>query len=736
MLAFRKCGSNSKYMKKLLLFTFISLFIGVGISQTNPPKYIAEARKSYESGKFHEALPKLEAAYNKMTAKGKSITEKGEMAFLVAECYRHMEQYDKASQWYASSVELKYYEVKPMLYYYHGEMLRMMGDFDNAKKSYVEYKKRRGSEKRIDIESLINSCDISSDFHSEESKFVVKHEEKLNAKEFDMAPFISDKKEGQIFYGTQREAVTNPARDPITGEKFMDIWIAEFDAKGDFISAKSADINNLINTNDNEGTAFLDRKGKTLFFTRCPSVPKQNLGCDIWMADRNGEDWDNVQKILIDKKGDSVSIGHPCVTADGTMLIFASNMPGGLGGKDLWYVLYDKKAKVWGPTPINMGSTINTAGNELFPSLSPSDSNFYFASDGHPGIGGLDIFQASIAPSVEGSNAKQWNHVRNMMKPINSIANDYALTIRKDLKSGFFTSERQVNKNKSYTPDIYSFTTPPVTYDLRVIVYELGNRNKKIEGSKVTVNEVDFLNWEGVTDAKGKTEKWASRKDKSRYINGGRDYVIKASKERYFPMARPTIITTKGPDGKGVLDQTQSFIVEIPLIPIELRTPEIRYHLDKWTFVKDNTINSDDSLLFLVNLLKDNPDIIIELYSHTDSRDTDIHNNALSSNRAKAVYCHLVDKNGIDPRRIIPFGKGETEPAKIMDENGVEQLLTDAYINQFKGTPKFEQLHQINRRTTVKIVLENGTENPKLFDASTAEPANPDFKIFVDPLPR
>jgi outer membrane protein OmpA-like peptidoglycan-associated protein/tetratricopeptide (TPR) repeat protein len=726
-------------MRNFLLITILNLWVFLSFAQTSTPKYIAEARKSFEAGKYFEALPKLESAYNKMTNKGKSIVEKGEMAFMVAECYRKMEKYDKAGQWYGSSIELKYYDINPKVYYYHGEMQRMTGELANAKISYQEYKKRRGAEKAINIDGLIEACDITSDFHMEESKYVVKAEEKMNAKEFDMSPFLSDKKETQVYFGTQRESVTNPTRDPITGEKFMDIWVAEFDVKGDFISAKSIDDKNVVNTKDNEGTAVMDRKGKTLYFTRCPALPKQNLGCDIWMADKNGEEWENVQEIDIKKGGDSISVGHPCITADGTMLIFASNMLGGMGGKDLWYLLYDKKAKAWSTTPINMGPAINTAGNELFPSLNANDSLFFFASDGHPGIGGLDIFKAHLQTPKEGATAKTWANVKNMLKPINSPANDYAMTIRKDLRSGLFTSERSTSKNRTYAPDIYSFTTPPVAYELQVIVYELGNKSKKLEGAKVTVNEVSGEQWEDLTNKNGKTPKWSDRKGNKahpRYINGGFDYQIKASLKRYFPMSRPTVITTKGENGQGVLDQNQSFVVEIPLIPIELRTPEIRYYLDKWTFVNDNTIKSNDSIQFLVNLLKDNPEIIIELNSHTDSRDTEIHNQALSQNRAKAVYNYLV---GVDPNnacRVIPFGRGESEPAKYTDENGKEQLLTEEYINQFKGTPKFEALHQMNRRTMVKIVMEEGTEDPKMFDAS--QPCTPDpnnFK-YTDPLPR
>ena len=146
-----------------------------------------------------------------------------------------------------------------------------------ASESYTSYKNKRGKDTSIDIDLLIESCKETALVHDEESKYVVKAEDKLNRKEFDMAPFLSDKKESQVFFGTQREEVTNPTRDPITGEKFMDIWVAEFNEKGDFVSAKSIDNTNQINTNDNEGTAIMDRKGKTLYFTRCPSMPKQNL---------------------------------------------------------------------------------------------------------------------------------------------------------------------------------------------------------------------------------------------------------------------------------------------------------------------------------------------------------------------------------------------------------------------------------------------------------------------------
>jgi outer membrane protein OmpA-like peptidoglycan-associated protein len=200
-----------------------------------------------------------------------------------------------------------------------------------------------------------------------------------------------------------------------------------------------------------------------------------------------------------------------------------------------------------------------------------------------------------------------------------------------------------------------------------------------------------------------------------------------ASKQGYFENKRGAKITTKG------LDQSQSFIVEIPLIPIgEIRTPEVRYPLDQWSFINDATCMSLDSLKFLDSLLTDNPNITIDLFSHTDARDTELHNQVLSENRAKAVYKYLVEQRGIDPRRIRPIGKGESKPAVWKDETGKEVELKEEYINQFKTSDKakFEKLHQINRRTTAKVTSVD-------FDpATTTIVPDPSWTKFTTPLPR
>jgi outer membrane protein OmpA-like peptidoglycan-associated protein len=298
-----------------------------------------------------------------------------------------------------------------------------------------------------------------------------------------------------------------------------------------------------------------------------------------------------------------------------------------------------------------------------------------------------------------------------------------------DNGTGFFTSERKTNASSEYTSDIWSYVIPPNLFDLRVVVYEAGNKAKKIEGAKVEVVVSDGAKWDGLTSDKGKdkgkTEKWVTKKDKSRYILAEKSYTLKASKEGYYEDKRGAKFSTVG------MDQSQSFLIEMTLLPIEaLKPPEVRYPVDQWTFINDASCMSDDSLLYLFKLLDENQNITIDLNSHTDARDTETHNQALSENRAKAVYNFLVDK-GIDPRRIKPIGKGESDPAKFILENGDEVILTEDYINQFKisDKAKFEQLHQLNRRTTVLIT---STE----FDANTASPADPSWKKYITPLPK
>ena len=274
---------------------------------------------------------------------------------------------------------------------------------------------------------------------------------------------------------------------------------------------------------------------------------------------------------------------------------------------------------------------------------------------------------------------------------------------------------------------------PPNLFDLKVIVSELGNTSVKIQDVAVVVKGTDGSTWEGKTNKSGSIF-WDKKTDGVRYVNEEVSYSIAIAKEGYHPDKKGAQFTTVE------LDEGQSFVIDMALLPKKpIRLPEVRYPLNQWTLLVDSTINSPDSLMFVYNLLQEYPEMVLELSSHTDSRGKTEANQKLSENRAKACYKYLVEQKGVDPRRIVPVGKGENEPrtvykkgdvyldAQPADMAGVETIvLTEAYINQFKATnkPLYERLHQLNRRTEGKVLRMD-------FDPATAPAANPGYLKFV-----
>jgi peptidoglycan-associated lipoprotein len=709
---------SSMYHKILLSFTFVG-FTLVSIAQN---KVILEAETYFQSEKYCEAAEKCSLAYSKINRKGSAAKkQKGDMAFKTAECYRLTERYREANEWYDRAVLLDYQDVIPEVHFYNGEMLRMMGEFDKAVKSYEAYKKLAPADSRTDV--AIRSCRDSKDFVANKTRHIVENQTAINKKEIDMAPMFADRKETKLYFASSRTGSTGADKDPRSCESYMDIWVSEIDKKGNWGEPVLVDKEGKINTEDNEGTVCFDGRNKKMFFTRCPHVKKQNLGCDIWMAEAKGKDqWDEPVKIPL-KTSDTVSVGHPCVSDDGNFLIFASDMPGGFGGKDLWYVTYDKKGG-WS-APKNMGPEVNTKGNELFPTFG-KNGELYFATDGMQGLGGLDIF---VAKKVDGEN--KWENPKNMGFPINSENNDYAL-IQLDDKKGYFTSERK-GPNGEYGADIYSYRLPPNLFDLKVIVSELGNKSLKIADVRVVVKGTDGSTWEGFTNKSGSVF-WDKKTDGNRWVNEETSYTIAISKDGYHEDKKGSQFTTMG------LNYDQNFIIDMALLPKKpIRLPEVRYPLDKWDLLVDSTINSPDSLLFVYDLLQEYPGMVLELSSHTDSRGSDARNQKLAENRAKACYKYLVEQKGVDPRRIVPAGKGEAEPRTVYkrgneylasrpaEMDGVEEIkLTEAYIKQFQKTNKalFEKLHQLNRRTEGKVITMD-------FNPDTAPAADPKLLQYV-----
>lgn len=706
-------------MKFKIALTFLLLTFTTVLTAQN--KKIAKAELAYASENYSEAALKCAAVYQKLGRKGnKAKMKKANMAFKTADCYRFTERYREANEWYDRAILLDQQSATPEVYLFNGDMLQMMSEFDKAIENYEKYLELvPGDERAL---KGVQSCKMSNAFVADKTRHIIENQTALNKKEFDMAPMFGNSKKTKLYFSSGRDESIGKDKDPRTGEGYMDLWVSDLDKKGNWTEPYL--VNGYgINTIDNEGTVCFDSRFKKMFFTRCPNMKKANLGCDIWVSEAKGKtEWK--EPVKIDLKGhDSISVGHPATT-DGKYLVFASDMPGGHGGRDLWYTSYNKKTDTWS-TPKNMGPEINTKGNELFPSFA-LNGDLIFASDGLMGMGGLDIYRAAQV-----GEEHKWENPTNLGAPINSTSNDYALII-KDKKNGYFTSERKTSGGE-YVPDIYSYLLPPNVYDLKVVVSELGNSAIKIEDTRVVVTTADGATWEGYTDDVGSVF-WNKKPAGGRYINEESGYTINISKAGFHEDKSGTTISTVG------LDYGQNFVIDMALLPKKpIRLPEVRYPLNKWDLLVDSTINSTDSLLFVFDMLEEYPGMILELSSHTDSRGTNRANQKLSENRAKACYKYLVEKKGVDPRRIVPKGKGELEPRTIWkkgDEylasrpanmDGVEEVkLTVAYINSFKRTNPdlFELLHQYNRRTEGKVITMD-------FDPETAPAADARHLKFV-----
>ncbi len=701
---------------------FILTYLCVSIWSYGQNRAVLKAENSFIGGRYCEAAEKCSLAYAKLARKGNAAKKtKGEMAFKTAECYRFTDKYKEANEWYDRAILLDYQSVVPEVYLHNGDVLRRIGDIDKALKNFELYKKLNPNDKYL--EAQIQSCTNYKNYVAYKTKHIIVNQASINKKEYDMAPMFADRKETKLFFVSNRLGSTGDETDEISCMNFMDIWVSEIDKKGNWGEPKLIDKTGLINTPDHEGSVTFDGRGKTMFFTRCPVNKKFNLGCDIWMSEMKGQnEWNEPKKVNL-KTHDSISVGHPCVTDDGKFLVFASDMPGGFGGKDLWYTSYDKKTDSW-ITPKNMGPEINTKGNELFPTFG-KDGALYFASDGLVGLGGLDLFKATKL-----GEQMKWEDPKNLGYPLNSECNDYALYELTESK-GYFTSERK-SPSGQYSPDIYKYELPPDFFDLKVIVGEIGDKNIRLSDVKVEVKGTDGSSMEGYT--KDGLVQWTKKSDGSRYINKDVSYSVSISKEGYLEDKKGAKFTTVG------LTTGQNFIIEMNLLPIKpILLPEVRYPLNQWTLLVDQTINSPDSLLIVYNTLEDYPNIVLELSSHTDSRGKDPENQKLSENRARACYKYLVEQKGVDPRRIVPIGKGETDPrtiwkkgteyfvSKPSDMTGVESIqLTEKYIEQFKTTDNqlYEKLHQYNRRTEARILKTD-------FNPNTAPAADPNFAKFV-----
>lgn len=628
---------------------------------------IESADAEFRNGGYFLAAELYKQAYDKVKKKDDRSTL-GRVLFQIGECYRMMTDHAAAVEWYEKAVTARYHNENADVYFNLANSLQELGKFDEAVANYNKYKEA-GGDKAL-AQGRIEDCERAAlNLEQPPTRYLVENEVQLNSPSFDFSPTWSEKKEDEIVFSSSRSGSAGSSADPKTGDSFMDLFTAKADKKGKW--STPVPLNNTVNSESNEGASCFDDKKSVMYFTRCIYDNKDRFGCDIYTAKKTGQNYQAPEILtIIDRNIDDTShVGHPFLTEDEQYLFFASNMHGGYGGRDIWYIQYDKKAKTWS-APKNLGPNVNTTADEMFPYLH-DDGSLYFSSNGHGSLGGLDIYKAPKAGEM------QFGKPQNLLYPINSSSDDFGILFRKGKDEGLFTSNRPGGKGKD---DIYSFKMPPLEFCLKATVYDQ-DTGVPIPDAKVVVSGSDGSSYELMSDGNGGISLCDGQ------IIAETNYTVDVSKTGY-------IGTGDQFSTVGLTESTtfarEYFLQEI-ILEKEYNLPLVLYIFDKADLVVDEATNSKDSLNYLFDILTKNPTLVINLEAHTDTRGSDKYNQDLSQRRAQTCVDYLVSR-GIDKARMFAVGKGESEPK-----------ISDKEINAMATEDEKEAAHQKNRRTVFTI---------------------------------
>jgi len=721
-------------MRYTILSLLILVFLASAPGSFAQNKFSRAADAAYADQMYLLALQKYQKAYSKIK---KNKGERDRISLRIAECYRMMNNTKKAESSYKRLVNnANYIKSNPKILLLYADMLKANGNYEEAIKQYKAYKEAGPADPRADMG--IATCTQAKEWMENPTKYGVKWEKLLNSKEDDFAAAYADRKFISIVFTSDRSGAKGKDVDNWTGLGFSDIFLSRIDRKGAWSKPVPADAGGMINSKANDGVGQFNPRFSSYYFTRCWTEPKRKNGCAIMKSSRQGgTNWSEPEKIELG--GDSSTImGHPSVTSDET-IFFSADLPGGFGGKDIWMAKRDKKGSKY--VKVNLGPQVNTSGDELFPFIR-NDSILYFSSNGHPGMGGLDIFVTTRAKggtantyqwqssldnntftNVDGATNYQWQSSLdnktfanvsgattsaykpggamttdrwslpiNMRSPINSPADDFGIVFNGDeLEQGLFSSNRPGGKGRD---DIYSFIIPPVYYTLEGTITD-DRTLQPIAGAKVRITGTDGKAFEYTSDDKGH---YSFNKMQ---ILANTTYDMFVTRKDYF--------NEKGRETTVGIERSKDFIRDFVLQPIPKKPvvlPDILYDLAKW----DLKPQYRDSLQGLIETLDANENIVIELASHTDSRDSDERNDILSQKRAQSVVDYLISR-GIDPDRLVAKGYGERVPrtvSKDVTKDGFTikagTVLNDSVINLMTSVTAKEAAHQLNRRSEFSIL--------------------------------
>lgn len=698
---------------KSIVFLFVAL-ISFSKASFAQGRQLKKADFAYEQFEFAKAMDYYKRAYSKSSDKVQKI----QMSFRLAECARRIGNYRQAESYYKRTIKMRYDD--PIAIYYLGMMQRNVASDKSSTKAISKYKEAIKSFKLyqqkvpedIRAQEAIVACQLAIDWTENPSRYAVSNMKKINSKQDDRMPSYGDKKEKSLYFTTARKGVNGRKLSAQTGQYFTDIWVTQIKKKKKKSKGKKSkpqwtepmsygdfkEIDDPISTKFDEGAVTFDDKYKVMYFNRSLMKKKESHSPRVYKFEQKGNEGTEPIEINIPVDSNFMVI-HPCVVENGKVLYFVSDMPGGYGDLDIWKSEYNKREDSWGE-PENLGPEVNTAGHEMTPFLH-KNGTLYFSSKGHVGMGGYDIFRATKRPSG------QFGKVKNMKYPINSSYDDFGLIFSgNDAISGFFTSNRKGGRGGD---DIYEAKLSDLKFMMEGVLTD-EETNQPLQGVSVHIEGSDGNSFDAMTNKSGFFDFG------DQVIKQGVEYELTYLKDTYVPLS--DTVSTQNLTIHDFEETDEGFLYTISVdlkmkvyrLPIVL--PRIEYDLGS-AELRNLAMKDLDNL---VGVLETNPDLRIQLRSHTDFRSGDEFNADLSLRRAQVCVDYLIE-SGIDDFRLEAVGMGEKEPLVLAeDRNGFMKgdILSEEFINNLKSRRKREIAHQMNRRTDFKQI-ESDPEDAKLY---------------------
>ena len=678
-------------LKHIILILFVALMA----TSCAVDKNLKRGEQYLALGEYYDAANEFKRAYSKTSPKEKQ--KRGERAKKMAYCYDKSLQTQKAIAAYRNAIRYNVATKDDRLAY--ARLLLKNGEYKVAAQ---EFQTVLDSMPHSELaKNGLVSAQTAIATKEKGSRYTVKKMDIFNSRRAEYSPKLFGDQYDQLYFTSTRNEAEGDELSGITGTKPGDIFVSTKDDKGKW--SKPEQVSGGVNTAYDEGACCFTPDGREMYLTQCTTDPSYPRYAQIVKSSRADAAWGKATEVKLTNDTLS-SFAHPAISPDGEWLYFVSDMPGGKGGLDIWRVRITTAG--FGGIE-NLGAPINTEGDECFPVFRPN-GDLYFSSNGHPGMGGLDIYIAKI-----GKDRKY--HLEHPGYPLNSQGDDFGMTFEGPYNRGYFSSNRNDGRGWDH---IYSFENPEIVHNVIGWVYEQ-------DGYELQAAEVYIVGNDG-TNTKVNVKSDGSF---SYQVTPGVDYLFLATCKGYLNHKEELSVKPS--------EESQEYTLQfaLPSISAPVVVDNVFYDFDKADIRQESTVALDK----LVTLLNDNPNITIELSAHCDYRGSEAYNKRLSQARAEACVNYLI-AHGIAKERLTPMGYGKEKPKKVRKKLTEKitwlkegDVLTEEFIGKL-DSEKQEVCNQLNRRTefivlrtTYGMFDENGKLKQEALPKKKAETSTDDY---------